>query len=135
MQVNPHQFGIPSNIPIVILTDKGSASMSEMSTMMIKTQGAQVISVGDFSAGATAGLGSPDDFNGGTRDKIAGYLEFYMPLMATKNASGKVIEGVGVEPDIYVTPPTDAEVAAMQTSPKTFVDRVMNEAIKYLSGK
>ncbi|OPB94942.1 peptidase S41 [Elizabethkingia meningoseptica] len=135
MQVNPHQFGIPSNIPIVILTDKGSASMSEMSTMMIKTQGAQVISVGDFSAGATAGLGSPDDFNGGTRDKIAGYLEFYMPLMATKNASGKVIEGVGIEPDIYVTPPTDAEVAAMQTSPKTFVDRVMNEAVKYLSGK
>ncbi|MDV3601533.1 peptidase S41, partial [Elizabethkingia anophelis] len=29
MQANPHQFGIPANIPIVILTDKGSASMSE----------------------------------------------------------------------------------------------------------
>ncbi|PUB32949.1 peptidase S41-like protein [Elizabethkingia sp. YR214] len=135
MQANPHQFGLPSNIPIVILTDKGSASMSEMSTMMIKTQGSQVISVGDYSAGATAGLGSPDDFNGGTRDQIAGYLTFYMPLMAAKDASGQVIEGVGVKPDIFVTPPTDAEVAAMQSSPSTFVDRVINEAVKYLSGK
>lgn len=135
MQANPHQFGLPSNIPIVILTDKGSASMSEMSTMMIKTQGSQVISVGDYSAGATAGLGSPDDFNGGTRDQIAGYLTFYMPLMAAKDASGQVIEGVGVKPDIFVEPPTDAEVAAMQSSPNTFVDRVLNEAVKYLSGK
>ncbi|HCD9236422.1 S41 family peptidase [Elizabethkingia anophelis] len=135
MQANPHQFGIPANIPIVILTDKGSASMSEMSTMMIKSQGSQVISVGDYSAGATAGLGSPDDFNGGTRDQIAGYLTFYMPLMAAKDASGQVIEGVGVKPDIFVEPPTDAEVAAMQSSPNTFVDRVLNEAVKYLSGK
>ncbi|MDV3601186.1 peptidase S41, partial [Elizabethkingia anophelis] len=112
-----------------------SASMSEMSTMMIKSQGSQVISVGDYSAGATAGLGSPDDFNGGTRDQIAGYLTFYMPLMAAKDASGQVIEGVGVKPDIFVEPPTDAEVAAMQSSPNTFVDRVLNEAVKYLSGK
>ncbi|OPB61479.1 S41 family peptidase, partial [Elizabethkingia anophelis] len=135
MQANPHQFGIPANIPIVILTDKGSASMSEMSTMMIKSQGSQVISVGDYSAGATAGLGSPDDFNGGSRDQIAGYLTFYMPLMAAKDASGQVIEGIGVKPDIFVTPPTDVEVAAMTSSPSTFVDRVMNEAVKYLSSK
>ena len=135
MQAKPHQFGIPANIPIAILTDKGSYSMSEMSTMMIKTQGSQVVSIGDYSAGATAGLGSPDDFNGGTRDKVAYYLSFYMPLMATKDASGQVIEGVGVKPDYYVTPPTDAEVTAMKSSPSTFVDRVIQEAIKYLSSK
>ena len=70
MQTNPNKFGIPSNIPIAILTDKGSYSMSEMSTMMIKTQGSQAVSIGDFSAGATAGLGSPDDFNGGTRIRL-----------------------------------------------------------------
>jgi C-terminal processing protease CtpA/Prc len=38
MQTNPNKFGIPTNIPIAVLTDKGSYSMSEMSTMMIKTQ-------------------------------------------------------------------------------------------------
>ncbi|AJW65173.1 Carboxy-terminal processing protease CtpB precursor [Elizabethkingia miricola] len=136
MQAKPHQFGIPANIPIAILTDKGSYSMSEMSTMMLKSQGSQVVSVGDFSAGATAGLTpNPDEFNGGSQDVIANVMQFYMPVMATKDMNGHVIEGIGVKPDYYVTPPTDAEVAAMTSSPSTFVDRVINEAIKYLSSK
>ncbi|OPB94940.1 peptidase S41 [Elizabethkingia meningoseptica] len=142
MQTKPHKFALPSNIPIVILTDKGSASMSEMSTMMLKSQGSHVISIGDYSAGATAGLTSdPDAFNGGLVNTsfltplIGGALRFYMPVMATKDINGEVIEGIGVKPDIYVTPPTDAEVEAMRSSPATFVDRVMNEAVKYLSSK
>lgn len=135
MRANPHQFGLPSNIPITILTDKGSASMSEMTTMMLKTQGSQVVSVGDYSAGATAGLAGSDDFNGGIAGQVTSYLSFYMPVMATKDASGEVIEGVGVKPDLYVTPPTDAEVAAMESSPSTFTDRVMNKAIEFLSSK
>ncbi|MDV3926596.1 peptidase S41 [Elizabethkingia anophelis] len=136
MQAKPHQFGIPANIPIAILTDKGSYSMSEMSTMMLKSQGSQVVSVGDFSAGATAGLTpNPDEFNGGSQDVIANVMQFYMPVMATKDMNGQVIEGIGVKPDYYVTPPTDAEVAAMTSSPSTFVDRVINEAVKYLSSK
>lgn len=134
-KTKPHQFGIPADIPITILTDKGSASMSEITTLMLKSQGNHVVSIGDYSAGATAGLGTPDDFNGGTRDVIGGRLTFYMPLLAMKDAKGEVIEGIGVKPDIYVTPPTDQEVTAMQTSPTTFVDRVLDEAIKYLSSK
>lgn len=136
VQVKPHLFGLPKDIPIAILTDKESYSMSEMSTLMLKSQGSHAVSIGDYSAGATAGLGGADDFNGGTRDAIAGgILEFYMPLMATKNLNEEVIEGIGVKPDIYVTPPSDAEVAQMKNNPQTFVDRVMGEAIKYLSGK
>lgn len=137
MQSKPHKYGMPSNIPIVILTDKGRASMSEMSTMMLKSQGDHVISVGDYSAGATAGLTPDSDaFNGGfAGGNIAGVMAFYMPTMATKDMNGEVIEGIGVKPDIYVTPPTDAEVAAMQNSPATFVDRVMIEAVKYLNTK
>ncbi|HAY3540984.1 S41 family peptidase [Elizabethkingia anophelis] len=136
MQAKPHQFGIPVNIPIAILTDKGSYSMSEMSTMMLKSQGSQVISVGDFSAGATAGLTpNSDEFNGGSQDLIAKVMQFYMPVMATKDMNGQVIEGIGVKPDILVEPPTDAEVKEMENSPSTFVDRVLNEAVKYLSSK
>ncbi|REC61654.1 peptidase S41 [Chryseobacterium pennae] len=136
VQAQSHMFGIPGNIPVAVLTDKGSASMSEMSTLMFKSQGTHAISIGDYSAGATAGLGGSDDFNGGTRDKVAGgILEFYMPLMATKTLNDEVIEGIGVKPDIYVTPPSDAEVAQMTSSPKTFTDRVMEEAIKYLLTK
>lgn len=116
--------------------------MSEMSTMMLKSQGNHVISIGDYSAGATAGLTTDQDaFNGGLINtnffdpSIAGVFRFYMPVMATKDMNGNVVEGIGVKPDIFVTPPTDAEVAAMSGSPTTFVDRVMNEAVKYLSGK
>lgn len=135
-QTNPHKFGIPNNIPIIILTDQGSASMSEITTLMLKSQGDHIISIGDYSMGATAGLStSYDDFNGGTRDAIAGRLTFFMPLLAMKDSKGEVIEGIGVKPDIYVTPPTDQELAAMTSSPSTFVDRVLNEAIKYLSSK
>lgn len=136
MQTKPHQFAMPSNIPIVILTDKGSASMSEMSTMMLKSQGNHIVSIGDYTAGATAGLTpNPDGFNGGSQDVIAGTMRFYMPVMATKDMNSELVEGIGVKPDIYVTPPTDAEVAAMRDAPTTFIDRVMNEAVKYLSGK
>ncbi|CDN73173.1 peptidase S41 [Elizabethkingia anophelis] len=136
MQAKPHKFNMPTNIPIAILTDKGSYSMSEMSTMMLKSQGSHVVSIGDFTGGATAGLTpNPDEFNGGSQETIAGTMRFYMPVMATKDMNGNVIEGIGVKPDIFVTPPTDAEVAEMKNSPATFVDRVMNEAVKYLSGK
>ncbi|MCC9043627.1 peptidase S41 [Myroides sp. M-43] len=133
-KTKPHNFGIPTNIPIAILTDKNSASMSEITTLMLKSQGNQVVSIGDYSAGATAGLGTVDDFNGGTRDKIAGgKLTFYMPLLAMKDANGVVVEGVGIKPDIHVSPLTDSEVSQM-ASP-TFVDRVVNEAINYLNSK
>lgn len=135
-KTNAHKFGIPSNIPIAILTDRGSASMSEMTTLMLKSQGNHVVSVGDYSAGATAGLGSTDDFNGGTRDAIAGgKLTFYMPLLAMKDFSGAIVEGVGIKPDILVTPPTDAELTQMSSSPNTFVDRVLQQAIEYLQSK
>ncbi|WP_407481585.1 S41 family peptidase [Elizabethkingia meningoseptica] len=134
-ETKPHQFGIPSDIPIVVLTDRGSASMSEMTTLMLKSQGNQVISIGDYSAGATAGLAAADDFNGGIQGVSGGVMYLYMPLMAMKNAKGEIVEGVGIKPDIYVSPPSDAEINAMRQSPETFVDRVMNEAVKYLSSK
>jgi hypothetical protein len=135
MRANPHQFNIPSSIPIAVLTDKNSMSMAEITTLMLKSQGNQVISIGDYSMGATGGLGISDHFNGGIIDVIANRLNFYMPLMAFKDAKGEVIEGIGMKPDIYVIPPTNEELIAMQTSPTTFVDRVLKEAINYLSSK
>ncbi|MGE8555586.1 MAG: S41 family peptidase [Chryseobacterium jejuense] len=135
IHANPHKFGLPANIPTVILTDKGSMSMSEISTLLLKSQGSHVISVGDYSAGGLAALTGPDEFNGGTQDNVAEYLTFYMPVMAHKDAKGEVIEGIGIKPDIYVAPPSDAELLEMKNSPKTFVDRVLEAAIKYISTK
>ncbi|MDN3692514.1 S41 family peptidase [Chryseobacterium tructae] len=135
MHVNPHKFGIPSDIPTVILTDRGSVSMSEISTLMLKSQGPHVISIGDYSAGGLAALTGSDEFNGGAKGEVAGYLSFYMPVMAHKDAKGEVIEGIGIKPDIYVAPPSNAELLEMKNSPKTFADRVLQAAIKYISTK
>ncbi|MDN8899270.1 hypothetical protein Q0O45_13260, partial [Staphylococcus aureus] len=85
---NPHKFGIPSNIPVAILTDRNTMSMSELTILMLKSQGNHIVTVGDYTAGGTAGIGNFDDFNGGSTDKIAGIMEFYMPLMATKDTNG-----------------------------------------------
>ncbi|MCL1665830.1 S41 family peptidase [Elizabethkingia ursingii] len=142
VEAKKHQYAMLSNIPITILTDKGSMSMSELSTLMLKSQGSQVISIGDYTAGGTAGLTTDlDQFNGGINNLnggftfVAGLMRFYVPVMATKDTNGEVIEGIGIKPNIYVTPPTDEEVETLKNSPGTFVDRVMNEAIKYLSSK
>ncbi|HCD9236142.1 TPA: peptidase S41 [Elizabethkingia anophelis] len=143
VEAKKHQYAMPSDIPITILTDKGSVSMSELSTLMLKSQGSQVISIGDYTAGGTAGLTTDlDQFNGGINNlvqngftSVAGLMRFYVPVLATKDTNGQVIEGIGIKPDIYVIPPTDAEVTTLKNSPTTFVDRVMAEAIKYLSSK
>lgn len=131
MHTKPHPFAIPNAIPIVILTDYGSVSMSELTTMTLKTQD-MVKSVGDYTRGGTAGLGRDDDFNGGTQVKIGKYMKFYMPLMATKDASGNVIEGIGVKPDVYVAPPSEEEIKDMEINPE-HNDRTLNKAIDVIS--
>lgn len=137
VHTKPHPFGIPNAIPIVVLTDKGSVSMSEIATVTLKSQGDKVKSVGDYTKGGTAGLGGNDDFNGGLRGNswfvVGEYLKFYMPLMAFKDASGKVIEGIGVEPDVYVAPPTAKEIKDMEHNP-AHRDRAMEKAIEVISG-
>ncbi|MDV3756500.1 S41 family peptidase [Elizabethkingia anophelis] len=139
VEAKKHAFGIPSNIPIAILTDRKSMSMSEMSTLMLKSQGSQIVSIGDYTAGGTAGLTTDlDSFNGGINNRsndtsVGNLFEFYVPVMATKDMNAEVIEGIGIKPDIYVTPPTNEELQTMKNLPQTFVDRVMAEAIKYLS--
>ena len=67
-------------IPIVILLDNNSASMSEISTLMLKSQGKHVTVVGGYSAGATAGLGDSDQFNGGIRGKVSDYFRVFICL-------------------------------------------------------
>ncbi|AQX02252.1 S41 family peptidase [Elizabethkingia anophelis] len=136
MHSSIHRYGVPGKLPIVVLTDSHSASMSELSTLMLKSQGGEVISVGDYSYGATAGLyPDPGAFNGGSQDFIGGVLRFNIPSMATKTISGEVIEGVGVKPDVYVSGPSVEELRMMRDSPQTFKDRVLNEAIRYLSSR
>lgn len=128
-------IGIREEIPIVVLIDRYSASMSEISTLMLKSQGKHVTVVGSYSAGATAGLGDSDQFNGGLVETIGGCMEFYMPLIAMQDASRTIIESIGIKPDIIVELPTEEEVYEMALSPKTHVDRTFEQAVELLDGK
>lgn len=128
-------IGIKKEIPIVVLIDKNSASMSEISTLMLKSQGKHVTVVGSHSAGATAGLGDSDQFNGGLVETIGGCMEFYMPLIAMQDANRTVIEGVGIKPDVAVELPTEEEVYEMASSAQTHIDRTLEQAIALLSGR
>ncbi|BAV95482.1 hypothetical protein JBKA6_1469 [Ichthyobacterium seriolicida] len=101
-----HPHGLKSPIPIVILIDKGSASMSEVTTIMLKTQD-KVKVIGDYSNGAFAGLTSSEHaFNGGLQAANE-YLAFYMPAMAFKDRNHKILEGIGAKPDILIIPTED----------------------------
>ncbi|BAV95483.1 hypothetical protein JBKA6_1470 [Ichthyobacterium seriolicida] len=100
-----HPHGLKSPIPIVILIDKGSGSMSEITTVMLKTQD-KVKVIGDYSNGAFAGLTGQYEFNGGLRASNE-YLLFYMPAMAFKDRNHKILEGIGAKPDILIIPTED----------------------------
>ncbi|WP_299161354.1 S41 family peptidase [uncultured Tenacibaculum sp.] len=125
VETKPHKFALKQNVPIAIILDEDSFSMSEISTMMIKSQGDHVTIVGDNSGGGTAGLGGQDDFNGGnTSDN--GYLSFYMPLMAFKDSNGKIVESIGVAPNVKVIP-TQEQVDQLTT---TYIDPAFDAALK-----
>ncbi len=128
IETKPHRFALNQNIPIAVLIDENSISMSELSTMMIKSQGSHVTIVGDNSRGGTAGLGGQDDFNGGNRLQNR-YLNFFMPLLAFKDSQGKVIESFGITPDVKVIP-TQEDVDNLFT---TFVDPAFNAALEAIN--
>ena len=105
---------------------------------MLKSQGKHVTVVGGYSAGATAGLGDSDQFNGGIRGKVSDYLEFYMPLLAMQDATHTVIEGIGIKPDLLVDPLTEDEVRELLKQNgyewfDTHIDRTLKQAIEVLS--
>ncbi|XRE43883.1 hypothetical protein ACIVBQ_002087 [Tenacibaculum discolor] len=128
VETKPHKFALEQNVPTAVLIDENSFSMSEISTMMIKSQGDHVTIVGDNSGGGTAGLGGQDSFNGGNR-LSNGFLEFYMPLMAFKNSEGKIVEAIGVAPDVK-TIPTQEQVDELTT---TYIDPAFDAALKAVS--
>ncbi|WP_062059884.1 S41 family peptidase [Aquimarina longa] len=130
--VKPHRFGISQNIPIAILTNSESISMAEITTIALKSQGDHVISIGDYTKGGTAALSDTDEFNGGFL-KSTGNITFYMPLMATRDASKNVIEGIGVKPDIKISPSLK-EINGLGTSPSIH-DSVFERAVLEISKK
>lgn len=130
--IQPNDRSIGRDIPIVVLLDKGSASMSEGTTLMLKSQGEQVKVVGRNSAGATAMLNSGDVANGGWIGNVTSYLYFYMPFMAVKDSNHRLLEGVGITPDYLLEPISQDEKEQMQSAGQMSKDRFLEKAVDIL---
>jgi C-terminal processing protease CtpA/Prc len=115
--------------PIVVLADHLSASMSELTTMAIKTLPNGKF-IGTRTWGANGPLTSSVYFDAGqfTIGSAAfgssGYMFVYTSSSMFKYLNGDIYEGVGVPPDIYARETTAAYLNGD--------DLVLDAAIKYI---
>ncbi len=103
--------------PIAILIDKDSASGSELLSQGLQESN-RVKVFGSTSCGCLLGIA-------GAKEIKDGELEFSQ--IGFISAKGKIVEGTGVVPDSII----DVQIPDFQTGN----DRILNEAIKYLTKK
>ncbi len=121
------------NIPTAILLDNYSASMSEVTALILKSQGDHVKTIGRNSYGAQAMLTSDNEAsNGGWIGNVTSYLYFYMPFSLTKDAQGNLLESVGITPDYLLDEMTGEEKEKLYQNDPTAVDRGLKKAMEIL---
>lgn len=129
--VTPKSLG--RNIPTAILLDNYSASMSEVTTLILKSQGDHVKTIGRNSYGAQAMLTSDNEAsNGGWIGNVTSYLYFYMPFSLTKDAQGNLLESVGITPDYLLDEMTGEEKEKLYQNNPSAVDRGLKKAMEVL---
>lgn len=129
--VTPKSLG--RNIPTAILLDNYSASMSEVTTLILKSQGDHVKTIGRNSYGAQAMLTSDNEAsNGGWIGNVTSYLYFYMPFSLTKDAQGNLLESVGITPDYLLDEMTGEEKEKLYQNDASAVDRGLKKAMEVL---
>jgi carboxyl-terminal processing protease len=118
-------------IPIVVLDDHLSVSMSEITTMAIKSlPNGNGKFIGTRTWGANGPLTSSVYFDGGqftigsSAFGSSGYMFVYTSSSMFKYLNGDIYEGVGVPPDIYARETTAAYLSGD--------DLVLDAAIKYI---
>lgn len=98
--VNPEPNAKAIKIPIIVLADMSSASLSEAVVMAIKSLPNGVF-VGETTWGATGPITEEEVFNDG-QFKISNFLSVQTSSCKFKYLDGKIYEGVGFLPDIFV---------------------------------
>jgi len=110
--------------PIVVLTDKNSISMSEMTAMALKRLPNTHI-IGDTTWGANGPLSSANQLYLGGQFYFANFGFVYTSSAMYKYRDGKVYEGKGFPPDQYVPFNSDSVSAGKDTQ--------LEAAIQYLN--
>jgi carboxyl-terminal processing protease len=99
--VNPEPNAKAIKIPIVVLADLNSASLSEAVVMAIKSL-PNGIFVGETTWGATGPVTETEVYNDG-QFKIDNFLSVQTASCKFKYLDGKIYEGIGFPPDISVS--------------------------------
>lgn len=129
--VTPKSLG--RNIPTAILIDNGSASMSEATTLILKSQGDHAKAIGRNSYGAQSMLTADNTASsGGWNGAVTNYLYFYMPYTLTKDAQGNLLESVGITPDYLIDPMTTEELQNLRLNTEDAIDRAFEKAKEIL---
>ena len=129
--VTPKSLG--RSIPTAILLDNYSASMSEVTTLILKSQGDHVKTIGRNSYGAQAMLTSDNEAsNGGWIGNVTSYLYFYMPFALTKDAQGNLLESVGITPDYLLDEMPGEEKEKLYQNNPSAVDRGLKKAMEVM---
>lgn len=98
--VNPEPNSKAVKIPIVVLADLNSASLSEAVLIAIKSL-SNGIFVGETTWGATGPLAEQEIYNAG-QFEIENFLSVQTSSCKFKYLDGKIYEGIGFPPDISV---------------------------------
>lgn len=134
----PQQITVTSkslgrNIPTAVLIDNGSASMSEITTLILKSQGDHAKAIGQNSYGAQSMLTSDNTASsGGWKGNVTSYLYFYMPFSLTKDAQGNLLESVGITPDYPIDSMTAEEQQNLRLNTENAIDRTLEKAKEIL---
>lgn len=92
-----HDSDYGVNVPIMMLCDNFSASLSEIMIIALKSK--TNLLIGEQTYGATGPLSDPDIFNSGSFN-VGTFLSVKTSAVEFKGLDGKFYEGVGVIPDI-----------------------------------
>lgn len=119
-----HDVNYNTAIPIIILSDNFTASLSEIMILALKSK--SNILIGERTYGATGPLSNPDIFNSGSFD-IGNFMSVRTSSAEFKDLAGISYEGTGITPDIVI--PFNPEELSLGK------DRQLEEAIKHLNIK
>ncbi len=133
----PQQIVVTPNslkrdIPTAILIDNWSASMGEVTPLMLKSQGDHIKLIGRNTFGAQCMLTENANSNGGWTGNVTRYLNFYMPCVMTKDTHGNILESVGLAPDYKVERMTNDEITKIYQAASDAKDRDMEKALEVL---
>ncbi|WP_316822478.1 S41 family peptidase [Pedobacter gandavensis] len=94
-----HDTDYQVQVPIILLADSFSASLSEI--MMLALKSDQNLIIGEQTFGATGPISNAEIFNSGPFD-IGSFLSVKTSAVEFKGIDGKFYENVGISPDIMV---------------------------------